>query len=92
MQWMPEAPKKAGDKVTTYVVVLSLGEAQTLRRAMQAKSPHLPPVVLFTVTGDVLAQSNKARDLIQTDPASYAPARTISSRIACPCATMCYYS
>ena len=55
MQWQPE--KDGG----SYVVLLSLREAQTLRRAMQAKTSSMPSIILFTVTGEILAQSASAR-------------------------------
>ena len=51
MQWQPD-PNVPDE---SYVVLLSLCEAQTLRRAMQAKSTRLPPIVLFTLNGDDLA-------------------------------------
>ena len=40
MQWQPTATDKS------YIVLLSLREAETLRRTMQAKSPLLPPMLL----------------------------------------------
>ena len=58
MQWQPQVGEE-----DSHVVLLSLREAQTLRRAMQAKAPSLPPIILFTVAGEVLAQSAAARNL-----------------------------
>ena len=48
-------------------MLLSLREAQALRRAMQAKAQGLPPVILFTLDGHVLAKSFACRKLEQTN-------------------------
>ena len=64
MQWQPQQQDES------YIVLLSLREAETLRRAMQAKSPSLPALILFTVAGEVLAQSAAARNTQRRSGAS----------------------
>jgi hypothetical protein len=75
MQWQPEKDD------ASYVVLLSLREAQTLRRAVQAKSPTLPPIILFTVNGEVLAQSTAARRM-QSEKAVLLDQRDIGRQCA----------
>ena len=52
--------------VETFLVLLSLREAQTLRRAMQAKA-RVPVLLLFTVDGTVIAKSDACRKLAEDE-------------------------
>ena len=76
MQWIPQKAEVevAEDEVEIakgmHVVLLSLREAQTLRRAMQAKSEalsFLPTMCLFDVENHMLAQTEMCRSLVRAE-------------------------